>query len=340
MRWSVRTIVALLSGLIPSLAVADGGFVGPYGLSVWEPSQSALIVYDAADRIEQLIIQPGFRSQASEFAWIVPVPGLPEIEAACGDLFQECYLLTEPIERDRGDGFACADEQVMYDVAPPTIENGGVIIHAEEMIGIYETITVSADDAAQLADSLYAWGYLHEENEDEVLAALSHYIEQESSWYFVALRVKSSDGVYGEYWYGGLEPVSFTFESDEIIYPMRISKISTQASTSLVLYICADHRLVCPGAYTDYANRISGPELSAIRAEYPCLGDLLPNGCFLTKLRKSLSVGEMDDDIFFTPAGADEEFRQIRYTGLPFPELILLVLAGAVRLRFRRRRRS
>ena len=336
LRIAICTIVALPILVALHSAGADGGYVGPYGMDIWEPSQSALIIYDTAHQTEQLIIQPQFQSQAEDFAWIVPLPGLPEVETVCEDLFLECYYLSAAVHIDRGDGLGCFREDGMVS---PANREGDVIIHAEDVVGIHQAITVSAEDASALTDSLEIWGYLHGLNRDQVEAALAFYVEKEEPWYFVALRIDPSAPIYEAYWYGDLEPISFTFSTSHIIYPMRISRISAPQSSNVTLYVCADHRLTFPGARTDYANRISATELAAISQSYPCLGGLLPEGSFLTRLHKSFSLSEMDDDVHFTQAESDSEFCDIRYTALPFPELLLLALAGAARIGFRRSRR-
>ena len=108
------------------------------------------------------------------------------------------------------------------------------------------------------------------------------------------------------------------------------------------MYVCASHRVTFPGSTTEYANRLNADELRTIQNQYNHLGPLLTRSCFLTKLRKNFPIGEMTEDIILERAPNDDEFRQIRYSGLPSTEILLVAMVGVVvissRIAGRRRR--
>ncbi len=328
-------LIALLGGRTPCRA--DGGFVSQLGLDIWEPSQLALILYDPEAQREEMIIQVGFQSMSADFAWIVPVPGVPELTAEENTPFYELSRLTRPLERDRGLDCGCSDTERPVDYGADNQED--VTVLDDQAVGVFHALTLEASDAGALADSLGAWGYLHEENEEQVVSSLQHYVAK--SWYFVAMKIDSADAraeYQNNYYYGGLQPVRFAFVTDAVVYPMHISAISAVANTDVLLYVCADHRMTFDGASTEYANWFSESELDAVRKSYTTLPALLAQPCFLTKLRRTFRPQEMTEDIYLERAESDREYRQIRYSGVPAAEGLLFVILGILLTLARRRR--
>jgi hypothetical protein len=327
-------VLSILVGPLAPSASADGGFITSYYHSISEPTQMAFIKFDSQLKRQQMIIQPGIETTTPDFAWIIPVPALPEIDTENGELFRDCYYLTKPINARRDESWGC-DE---YDSRVGGVMNpgdGGVTIYDEEQVGIYNTITVGATEAGQLSDSLTVWGYLHETNRTAIEEALQYYIDKEPVWYFVAIQIDSSEVVMPNepYWTGAIEPVSFTFDSETPIYPMRISAISAPQTTELLLYISADHRMTFPGAQTEYSNRLSGGEYHYIANRYSSLTSLISENCYLTKLRQMIPLSEMENDILITRAPTDNEFRPIGYSQFPMSLGILLLISAAMTVR-------
>jgi len=318
-------------------ALADGGFLPYYGRVVWEPNQQAFIKYDEESNTEELILLPTFHSNSEDFGWVVPVPSLPNISVSEVRLFYECAWLTAPLVKNRGNSYGCSarTDKPVY----PT--SGGVDIHDEQIVGIYRTLTVSSTDSEALSDSLTAWGFLHEENSQTVQDAFEYYIER--SWYFVAMKIDTTQlraPTPDILRYGSLEPVQFNFTSEAIVYPLRISAISAPPQTELLIYTCANGRLTFPGAITEYANELTSGEMGAIQSKYPVLAPHLHEGWFLTKLRRQLTPDEMTEDLLLIPAASNDEYREVRYTSLPFTDGVMLALAGLLFIipRIRKRR--
>ncbi len=338
--WILLAVALLLQAAF-SGALADGGIVYPWGYYIRESEQRAVILYDEEAQREDLYVQAGFYGDAREFAWIIPVPSIPEVAVADEYLFHEASDLTRPSYHDRGVdwGCDCSDKFQSY---PADAGANGVIVYDERMVGNYAIRIVGADSSSVLADSLAAWGYLYDHNQAEIVEVLDDYIERD--WVFVALRVAESsfdpdqwDGVF----YGGTEPVHLSFPSEQAVFPMRISALSADDVTEVTIYICAQHRMTFEGAETRYANNVSSSELRSIRSHFPRLGAILPGPCFLTKLHRSYTPNEMDSDIVFERAGTDREFREIHYSGIPpIGGLLIMVVGVGIHLYYRWGRRS
>jgi len=331
--------LAALTLVHPAAVLGDGGFVAPEGSFMYEPTQQAFIDYDSESKTEQLSILPGFYGDANAFAWIVPVPGLPEVALADRQLFRDLDNLTRPVYRSRDGDWDCFQRD---DLFGPDARDGEVEIIDSRLVGYYQTMTVAATEAPALLDSLTAWGFLHQENLEATTAAITDYVDR--SWYFVTFQIDStalaevdSYGYYGPYGYvhGGLDPIQLTFASDEIIYPMKISAISAADDSRVHIYVNTDHRMDFAGADTYYANRFSSGELNEI-SHFPSLRAVLQPGDFLTKLHRGYRPEQMTEDIILQRAPSDDEFQLIHYSGFPWTGILLLAppLVLAIKRRF------
>ncbi len=312
-----------------SSVLADGMMVSAPEVYINETSQQAVIRYDDQTNTETISILPGFRGDAEEFAWILPMPGLPDVEEEDHELFRQMREFTRPEHHYRdGDWDGCSQYNRDYLVGVP--EDGGVNIIESRLVGYYQTMTLSSDEAPALLDSLTQWGFLHENNIDQATELINSYVQQD--WYFVTVKVDSAsfanafpDYNYYGYYGGYLAPLKFTFGSDEIIYPMRISAMSASESTQVDLYVVADHRTTFPGATTRYANRFTTEEINSIGGNYySSVKSLLEDGDFLTHLRRDFRVQDMSEDIVIVAAENDEEYWMIYYSGMPWMTILLL----------------
>lgn len=350
---ALALVLQLLASGAPGSARGDGGYVAPFGFPVWERGQTAFLHHDAAAGIEELSILPRFDGMPTDFMWLVPVPSLPEVTEADPELFHQLSLLTAPVYRSR-DSFWDCGSRFDVEAAGRGLDEGGVEIIDDEVIGIYRTLVVTAAEAGALSDSLAAWGFLHEGNLSQVAPVLEDYVAD--GWYFVAMSVDSTAaaaalGPYGkaaasagapDYWYPVLQPMTFRFATAEPIYPLRISQVSTNGTNPVSLYVAAGHRVDFPGARTLYANRLGAGEHAAIAAAHPAAGAVLEPGRWLTRLYRDYTAPEMVADLVLQPAASQAEVRVVHYSGLP---VWTIVFGGttawwAVRRRWRRQSAS
>jgi len=127
-------------------------------------------------------------------------------------------------------------------------------------LGPIEATTLAASDTVGLetwlADNAYALS-------PEVTALLGGYVDR--GWYFVALKLTGDAPLDG-----GLDPLRFTFETDELVYPLELSRAATSPQT-VRLYVFADHRqrvsfagAGTPAAsFTSWAAPVAGTEVEA-----------------------------------------------------------------------------
>lgn len=313
-------------------AAADGMLVPIWNYDIYETEQLAVLRHDAAIATESLYLLPRFRGDAADFAWIVPTPAEPEVATADVQLFFDLSSMAAAEYRHRDGAWDCNER--IYTTGQVA---GGVDVIDDSVVGIYRALTVAADDAAALTDSLTAWGYLSDGNQETVLPVLQSYVDR--GWYFVLMRIASpEDHAAGDPWYGMLEPIRLTFDAAEPVYPLAISAPSAPPESRVVIYTIADHRLTFPGAQTTYANRITAGELSELRDTHATAGGVLRAGDFVTRLQRVYAPEEMDADLTLARAPNDDELRLIYYSGWPFTTALLLGTALWLRWRPRRRR--
>jgi hypothetical protein len=320
----ILTILLLTSS---SVVLADGMMITAPEYFLDESSQQAVLQYDEENQIETLSILPGFRGDAREFAWILPIPAQPLVEEGDATLFRQLREFTRPKTRYRDDDWdgcdSSRDYAILNDASP------GVEIIESRLVGYYQTMTLASDQADVLIDSLSVWGFLHSDNIEEATDLINNYVEKD--WYFVTVKVDSTSfaeifpqNYYG-YYTGHLEPLTFTFGSEEIIYPMRISSLSAAESTQVNLFVVANHRMTFPGASARYANRFTQTEINNINSSYfSSVKNLVEPGDFLTHLRKDFRPQDMTEDITIIQANTDDEYWLIRYSGFPWMTSLLL----------------
>ena len=111
---AMTAVLASLMLIYPRETFADGGFVAPPESFMYEPGQQAYIHYDGETETEELSILPSFRGDASSFAWIVPVPSLPEVALADVQLFRDLDNLTRAEYRSRDGDWDCFQRESVY----------------------------------------------------------------------------------------------------------------------------------------------------------------------------------------------------------------------------------
>jgi len=292
-------ILFLLTTATPVLA--DGGFfLDSMYQDLYESAQKAVILYgnstgnSTGNYTEHLILSVSFEGDAEDFAWVIPVPNLPEIAVTDAELFWELSDFTRTEIHSGG----CEGEG-----AP-----GDVDVIEEQVVGPYATAILSATNATALADWLNANGYIFPEEGEEIV---SEYIEKE--WYFVATKINAVEEGTGEALAeGDIEPIVLSFASNETVYPLRISSLSTTTATppEVLLYVLADHVMVPEqyplyigfgnwedNAFTlEFGDNVSIEDLSDYEILPELVSAYLPGDEFyLTKLRGSISADQMVD---------------------------------------------
>jgi len=97
---------------------------------------------------------------------------------------------------------------------------------------------------------------------------------------------------------GTIQPIKLSFNSSEIIYPLRMTALNP-GSTEVLLYVFADCETQIDNFSVEYAEWVYPEDVKYTKA----LKEIVTREYFLTKMRRNFSQEEMDDDLVVEPAG-------------------------------------
>jgi hypothetical protein len=287
----------------------DGCFVWKKGADLEEPTQRAIIYWQGGR--EALILQVKYAGAAEDFAWIVPLPGRPEVDAIDVEKspFEELSLYTQRRRRWGYKGRAAAEKEA-------------VTVLERKVVGVYDVAVLAASEAGALSNWLNNNGYAFPQERKDVL---EHYTRKK--WVYVAMRIDrkalKSDEVK-KLKTGELQPIRFRFAAKEMVYPLKISSVNS-GQTEVLLYVLADAPMAVEGKHEQQGLSIErnicgfavyqDPEFGTYRKargeELPltweALGVPKDKGLSLCKYRAVYKTVEMTNDLVF------ERFEPIPY---------------------------
>jgi len=262
-------------------------------------AERALIQHDG-DRQELILsldlARPDDATGGSRPAVVLPVPATPrvtQVDEAQATLFDELDRATAPLPSSSG-----GDD----DGAAPGAVGGGVDVISRRTLGAYDVSVLRSGDAGALRRWLDRHGYATPAEAEPVLGS---YVRDD--WAFVAIRLADGPEA-GEL---SLRPLKVRFRSDELVYPLELSRVGT-APVSVRLYVAAGHRVVASGFDTFHAGTVA--EIAGDLS--PAVRDALKGG-FLTRLEiRNRRPGAITGDVEPEQAPSDRAFRAT--TGYPF----------------------
>ncbi|MFJ6479020.1 DUF2330 domain-containing protein [Streptomyces sp. NPDC091682] len=336
-----RRIVALLCALLvtqlgalvnPAYACGCGAMIPDGQSRIGVDRETSVVRWDG--RTEQIVMRFTVGGDAHRAAWIMPVPSRAAVELGDGKMFDELGRLTLPEHKNRGyfwprehdwpfssggmrDG---AGAPAAGAAAPPV----GVV--GREQLGDFDVARLTATDPDALKNWLEANGF---KLPDRLATEVKPYVDQH--WEYVAVRLAPRVG--DEPLRGDLDPLRIRFDSDRLVYPMRLSRMA-RTPQSLGLYVLADHRM-------EPASPIGGsaPEVTFAGTIRPGTGPLAElagaESVFLTAIDQRFpEPGRIDADHELRATAEDTPYRRAIYHdelltvgGVP---VWLLTLAAAV----------
>ncbi|MCH7924693.1 MAG: DUF2330 domain-containing protein [Planctomycetes bacterium] len=181
--------------------------------------------------------------EASDFSWVVPVPGIPELSTGSDLIFAPLELATRPQFVLETTGEACPQPRSDLDFvglggsAPTANEaeaaDDGVEILQELSVGPFDVLVLSSDDAEALANWLADNDYDLSDRGAELIAP---YVEEGMN--FVALRLQQDKGV------GDLQPLIMRYQSERPMIPIRLTAVAAQKDMGVIVWLLGDARAV------------------------------------------------------------------------------------------------
>ncbi|WP_328924137.1 DUF2330 domain-containing protein [Streptomyces sp. NBC_00190] len=354
-----RRILVLLFALLatqlgslisPAWACGCGAMIPEGYARIGVEKETSVVRWDG--RAEQIVMRFVVRGDAPRAAWIMPVPGRATVELADGAVFGQLSQLTEPQEKPRhyfwprdGDWpFSATAGDRMVGAAPgagaPSV---GVV--GREQLGDFDVARLTATDPDALRNWLEDNGF---KLPDGLATELKPYVDQK--WEYVAVRLAPRQ--QGKKLQGTLDPLKIRFDSERLVYPMRLSRMA-KTPQSLGLYVLADHRMEPGSTIGGSAPKVTFAGTVTARKGTPLAELTGGEPVFLTAIDQEFpEPARIDGDHELRATAKDTPYRRTVYhdelltvgDGVPVWLLtvsaVLVVSAAAVTLLLRRRRRT
>ena len=231
MRFLILASMLLLADASRNDTHACGGFFCSAS-PMDQVGEKILFAFDGSTMTMQVQIQ--YQGTAEDFAWVLPIPAIPELMVGQNEVFRQLSFTTRPaffLQFDQADecGFFYPFPEAVEDLAT----SADVEVASEERVGPYETAVIKADDAAAITEWLLANGY---QIGDLGAELLEPYVANDS--YFLALRLAADSDV------GDLQPIGATYVAQQPMIPIRLTAVATQPDLGVLVWILGSDRAV------------------------------------------------------------------------------------------------
>lgn len=336
MMWRVGLAAATAVFLAFAPAAFGDGKVFPFALQRVAhpviPDQQALIHFK--DGRETLAIETRFSGEGTDFAWVVPLPSVPQVSAGTRGLFPSLqFLFRQRVSRGVQHWYVLAlivtlalvllvkrrfelafaiilTVLICWGMVLPSLGNSrgsaeAVRVHSRETVGAFDVATVSSNEP----DALIAWltrhGYAVDSASQPIIRDYAT-----RGWCFVASRLRrpTSSG----------EPVTphplvFRFATERCVYPLRLTGQGIGERCRIDLYVFGDQRAEVPGFTVRHCQRPLYPDL-AHRGEHsvvprltgslpivqPLLREIVNDAPVATYLSGDLNSDQMREDAWLS----------------------------------------
>ena len=206
-----------------------------------QPGQKAFITWEPAERAETFTVQPKFEGNAADFGMVIPTPAKPKLDEMPRDFFRHLaiYTVLLPLPervRDPYESMIQTRSKSMMMPGAPRSQNGhGVTVLEAGVVGSLDYKILEAERA----DGLYAWLKENQYSYAGDEKTLDHYLAKK--WIFTVMKIDAkqmkpnADGSFA----GEVTPTRFSFASDALVYPLRITQLSVKKDTDALFYVQA-----------------------------------------------------------------------------------------------------
>jgi len=214
--------LAVLLTLFPAASFACGGFF----CSTFPISQvNEKILFIQGERTVTTHVQIQYSGRPEDFAWILPVPSLPELSVSHNELFRQLESATQPsFVLDFVGEENCFNFPIFFrtDDAVPTAE-GSVDIVSEGQVGPFDTVVITGEDPEAVATWIRDNGYVLDGLGIELLAP---YVN--GGFHFVALKLAPDRDL------GDLQPIALKYAAEKPGIPIQLTAVATEPDLGVV----------------------------------------------------------------------------------------------------------
>lgn len=204
------------------------------------------IAFAMEDGIVTSHIQIQYSGDAQEFAWLLPLPSLPEMELGTDELFSQLIGTTQPKYRlnreyvgncpfdpSRGGFPGDASSEDSDGGAPPAEPGGGSPLVVRDTVGPYDYAVLRADSKQPMLDWLVQERFFVPAGTDQAVDA---YIRPGA--YFLALKLRKGEST------GDLQPVVVRYRSDLPMIPIVLTSVAADPDMGVLVWVIGHSRAI------------------------------------------------------------------------------------------------
>jgi Uncharacterized protein conserved in bacteria (DUF2330) len=262
MRSHLSLLFAASLPLLGIVASADAAccYFSAKNMDILQPAQKVFITWDPKEKVETFTVQPKFEGNALDFGMVIPTPSQPKLHEMPRDFFKHLAIYTIMKRRE----FAHSNLlPVIYDdFSTLSVLRQRASMKADKdchpdgkaekkpTVVVLETGVVGSLDykiiEATKADDLFTWLKDNKYSYSGDEATLNHYIQKK--WLFTVMKIdtmqmkRNKDGTFD----GEVTPTRFSFTTEKLIYPLKITQISVREKTEALFYVQAPFKVDLP----------------------------------------------------------------------------------------------
>jgi hypothetical protein len=175
-------------------------------------------------------VQINYTGSAPDFAWVVPVPSVPQVDVADMSSFTELQAATDPVFMlpPMPD---CMRNTVPMPMAAGAVEesaSGDVTVFASGEVGpyVYDVVGTETGNANALIDWL-------NENKYRITPEMEPlvFVYVEEKMVFLAMKLQPQQGVQD------IQPVKMTYQSERPMIPLRLTAVAANPNMGVYTWI-------------------------------------------------------------------------------------------------------
>jgi len=250
---------ALLLALVaqPKPAQACGGLFCSASAPVNQAAER-IIFSKNSDQTVTAVVQIQYQGPSEEFAWVLPVPGIPEVKVSSDLAFARLqqasnpqYSFTTVVEgrckRERGSDSGAAfgpTNDSGFDGAGGAGGSGGVNVLASGTVGPYDYVVIEPQASYEkVGDVVVEWLTLEGYDvvppggdPDDISTLLGEYLQDGMN--LLAFRLTKGNDT------GTIRPIWITYASDQPMIPIRPTAVAANDDMGVMVWVLGESRAV------------------------------------------------------------------------------------------------
>ncbi|MDP6039018.1 MAG: DUF2330 domain-containing protein, partial [Candidatus Latescibacteria bacterium] len=183
-------------------------------------------------------VQIQYSGEKTDFAWILPVPSIPDLGVSHNGIFQQLQFATQPtfqLEWEDSDCPIVFPPIFRFDdaVAAASPEADSVQVIAEERVGPYDTAIITSTDPAAIINWLVENGYQLGSLGADLLQPYT-----DGGFFFLALRLAPDRDV------GDLQPIALTYDANMPGIPIKLTAVAAEANMGVLVWVLGQNRAI------------------------------------------------------------------------------------------------